>query len=158
RRVLFRSRFILLTSFAVLGMVTWIIFAHNLWEKPTKKGDVRLRKLYNYTTIMTLLVIVLINYTVLFCLFLAAIGIFVPPGLFEAGTELTSDPSIKYYFLLTWLVTSLGTLAGSIGTASEDENKIRQITYSYRQINRYYEIEEENEDDKNNEDEEKEVQ
>src|SRR5690625_1135092 len=59
-------RFILLTSFAVLGMVTWIIFAHNLWEKPTKKGDVRLRKLYNYTTITTLLVIILINYTVLF--------------------------------------------------------------------------------------------
>jgi len=137
-------RFILLASFAVLGMVTWIIFAHNLWEKPTKKGDVRLRKLYNYTTITTLLVIILINYVVLFCLFLSAIGIFVPPGLFEAGAELQGDPSIKHYFQLTWLVTSLGTLAGSIGTASEDEDKIRQITYSYRQANRYYEIENEN--------------
>lgn len=142
-------RFILLMIVAIIGMVTWIIFAHNLWEKPTKKGDIRLRKLYNYTTITTLLVIVLINYTVLFCLFSAAIGIFVPPGLFEAGTDLKNDPSIKNYFLLTWLVTSLGTLAGSIGTASEDESKIRQITYSYRQINRYYEIEDENDDNKN---------
>lgn len=56
------------------------------------------------------------------------------------------DPSIKYYFRLTWLITSLGTLAGSIGTTSEDEAKVRQVTYSYRQINRYYEIQDENEE------------
>lgn len=138
-------RFFMLMLVAISGMITWIIFAHSLWEKPTQKGDVRLRRLYNYTTITTLIFIVLINYIVLYCLFLAAIGIFVPPGLFEAGTDLQEDPSIKHYFQLTWLVTSLGTLAGSIGTTSENENKIRQITYSYRQINRYYEIQD-NED------------
>ncbi len=129
---------------AIFSMVTWIIFAHQLWENPTKKGDVRLRKLYNYTTISTLSVIVLINYIVLFCLLLAAIGIFVPPGLFEAGTDLKEEATMKHYFQLTWLVTSLGTLAGSIGTMSENEDKIRHITYSYRQINRYYEIQDNN--------------
>lgn len=137
-------RFILLMIVAILSMVTWIIFAHNLWEKPTQKGDIRLRRLYNYTTISTLSVIILINYIVLYCLFLTAIGIFVPPELFKAGTK--DDPSMKYYFQLVWLITSLGTLAGSIGTTSEEEEKIRQITYSYRQINRYYEIQDENND------------
>lgn len=133
-------RFILLMFVAISGMVTWMVFAHNLWEKPTQKGDIRLRKLYNYTTLTTLSLIMLINYIVLYCLFFAAIAIFVPPGLFEAATNLNHDPSIKHYFLLTWLITSLGTLAGSIGTASEREEDIRRITYSYRQINRYYEI------------------
>ena len=133
-------RFLLLMFIAIFSMVTWIIFAHQLWEKPTKKGDVRLRKLYNYTTISTLSIIVLINYIVLFCLLLAAIGIFVPPGLFEAGTDLKEEATMKHYFQLVWLITSLGTLAGSIGTMSENEDKIRHITYSYRQINRYYEI------------------
>lgn len=141
-------RFILLMLVAIFGMVMWIIFAHRLWEKPTQKGDIRLRKLYNYTTILTLSVIVVINYIVLFCFFLAAIGIFVPPSLFEAVTDIDGEASLKYYFLLTWLITSLGTLAGSIGTMSEDEGKIRQITYSYRQINRYYNIQDEDKDDK----------
>lgn len=141
-------RFILLMFVAIFSMVAWIVFAHKLWEKPTQKGDVQLRKLYNQTTITTLFVIVLIIYIILYCFFIVAIGIFVPPGLFEAGTELKDDPSIKYYFQLTWLITSLGTLAGSIGATSEDESKIRQVTYSYRQINRYYDIQDENEDDK----------
>ena len=141
-------RFILLMLVAIFGMVTWIIFAHQLWEKPTHKGDIRLRKLYNYTTISTLSGIVVINYIVLFCFFLAAIGIFVPPSLFEAVTDIDGEASLKYYFQLTWLITSLGTLAGSIGTMSEDEGKIRQITYSYRQINRYYDIQDEDKDDK----------
>ncbi len=140
-------RFILLMFFSIFSMVIWIIFAHKLWEKPSQKGDVRLRKLYNYTTITTLSMIVFINYVVLYGLFLVTIGIFVPPNLFEAGTDLNSDASIQHYFLLAWLITSLGTLAGSIGTASENETKIKQITYSYRQLNRYYEIQD-NIDDK----------
>lgn len=142
-----KPRFVLLMFIAIFSMVTWIIFAHQLWEKPTKKGDVRLRKLYNYTTITTLFIIVLINYIVLYCLFLAAIGIFVPSELFEAVTDIKEEASMKYYFQLTWLITSLGTLAGSIGTTGEDEHKIRQITYSYRQITRYYEIQDEKNDE-----------
>lgn len=140
-------RFVILMIFAILGMVTWLIFAHQLWEKPTHRGDVRLRKLYNYTTVSTLLTISIFNYIVLYSLFLLAISIFVPAELFEAVTDLEDDASLVYYFQLTWLITSLGTLAGSIGATSEDENKIRQITYSYRQINRSYEIENEKADD-----------
>lgn len=140
-------RFVTLMAFAILSMVTWLIFAHQLWEKPTHRGDVRLRKLYNYTTVSTLFIISVFNYIVLYCLFLVAISIFVPAELFEAVTDVDNDASLVYYFQLTWLITSLGTLAGSIGATSEDESKIRQITYSYRQINRSYEIEEEEDSD-----------
>lgn len=140
-------RFIVLMFFAIFSMVIWIIFAHKLWEKPTQKGDAGLRKLYNYTTVTTLAVIIFINYIVLFCLLLGVIGIFVPPGLFEVATDLDEEPTIKYYFLLTWLITSLGTLAGSIGTVSENEDKIRNTTYYYRQITRYYQIQDEKKDD-----------
>lgn len=142
------ARFITAMVVAILSMMIWIIFAHNLWEKPTQKGDVRLRKLYNSTTISTLLLIVLINYIVLFCCFLGAIAIFVPPDLFEAGTKI-ENPSFDYYVKLTWLITSLGTLAGAIGVTSEDESKIRSITYSYRQVNRHYDLED-NKDDNDN--------
>lgn len=141
-------RFLTLMTAAIVAMVVWMIFAHNLWEKPTKKGDKRLRNLYNVTTASTLGIIVLINYIVLFCLFLATLYLFVPSDLFEASTGIGKNPPFKYYLQLTWLSTSLGTLAGSIGTTAEDEEAIRDITYSYRQINRYYEIRDE-EDDEN---------
>lgn len=145
-------RFISLMFVTIIGMVTWIIFTHRLWERPSQKGDVRLRKLYNYTTITTLSVIVFINYIVLYFLLLAAIGIFIPFGFLEEGTNLEVNPTIRHYFQLAWIVTSLGTLAGSIGTASENEEKIRQSTYSYRQINRYYEIEDDHNKAEDNDD------
>lgn len=138
-------RFFLLMFTSMIAMVIWITFSHHLWEKPSKKGDIRIRRLYNVTTLSTLSVIVLINYIVLFFLFLATLYIFVPSGLFEASTDISGDATFIYYVRLTWLATSLGTLAGSIGTAAENEDTIRQITYSYRQINRYYDIQEESE-------------
>lgn len=139
-------RFITLMLITILGMVVWMIFAHQLWEKRTSKGDPRLRKLYNYTTVTSLIGVMFVNYIILFCLFLATIAVFVPPGLFEIGTNL--EPSVQHYFRLTWLITSLGTIAGSIGTTSENEKNIQLATYSYRQIARYNEIQKN--DDNNN--------
>lgn len=137
-------RFVVLMLSSIASMVVWIIYAHNLWEKPTKKGGVMLRKLYNVTTIFTLFIIAVMNYFLLFLLFVLAIAIFVPPSLFDAWTDVQGEPTFYEYFQLAWLITSLGTLAGAIGTTGEQESKIRHITYSYRQRNRYYEIEQNN--------------
>ncbi|KGP71626.1 hypothetical protein [Pontibacillus yanchengensis] len=134
------ERFILLMVIAILSMVAWVIFAHNLWEKPTTRGDKRLRRLYNRTTFLTLCVTVVINYVVLSIMFLGAIAIFVSPELFRAFTGLKEEPSVLYYFQLAWLVTSLGTLTGAIGAGLEDESVIRDITYGYRQKRRNSEI------------------
>ena len=38
---------------------------------------------------------------------------------------------------LIWFVSSLGLLAGAMGSTVENEEKIRRITYSYRQYHRY---------------------
>lgn len=138
-------RFISLMFIAIIAMITWIIFAHKLWEKPSHKADFRIRTLYNYTTIATLAVIVVINYAALFIIFVVAIGLFVPPSLFEAITDVEDALTPQYYLQLAWLSTSLGILAGSIGTTGEDEETIRQITYSYRQTNRYYDIQDKKE-------------
>jgi len=142
------GRFIAVMILAILGTVIWVIFSHELWEKPTEKGKKRWRDLYNWTTFTTLGVIIISNYIMLFIIFLAAIAVFVPPSLFEAWTGLDEEPTPEYYFALVWLITSLGTLAGAIGTGIEDEGKIRDITYSYRQKQRYYEIEKEEEEGK----------
>ncbi|OZU89131.1 hypothetical protein CIL03_08975 [Virgibacillus indicus] len=140
------DRFIALTVLAILGTIIWVIFSHDLWEKSTEKGEERWRKLYNGTTFITLGIIVVINYCLLFIIFLVAIAIFVPPELFKAWTGLDEEPTLIYYFSLVWLITSLGTLAGAIGTGIENKEKIRDITYSYRQKQRYNEIKKEEEE------------
>ncbi len=143
-------RLVFLSLLSILGMVTWIIFSHNLWEKPSQHGKKRWRDLYNRTTFLTLTSIVSLNYLVLFIMFLVAMSLLVPPELFQIRTQVEGSPSFIYYLKLVWLVTSFGTLAGAIGTGLESEERIRNVTYSFRQQQRYYEIgEEENEEDKN---------
>lgn len=141
------SRFISLMMLSMIGMVIWIIFAHHLWEKPTSKSQSQYRRLYNVTTVITLFVITLINYFLLFILFLLSISLFVPEGIFDAVTNEGADESIEDYLRLAWLTASLSLLVGAVGATVEKEEKIREVTYSYRQKNRYYEIEKQDESD-----------
>lgn len=140
-------RFIVLMCLSIIGMVTWLVFAHNLWEKASTKSQNQYRKLYNVTTVMTLTVITTINYVVLFALFMISISLFVPERLFESWTDVTPEHPILDFMKLSWLITSLGLLAGAVGATSEKEEKIRHTTYSYRQLNRYYEIEQQEDED-----------
>src|SRR5690625_4389421 len=44
------GRFMAVMILAILGTIIWVIFSHELWEKPTEKGKKRWRDLYNWTT------------------------------------------------------------------------------------------------------------
>lgn len=135
------SRFIVLTFAAVLAMIIWIMFAHNLWEKPSRKSHRRLRLLYNTTTLMTLTMAVGIYYVILFMLFLGVIAFLVPPEIFGevVGIE-EKNVNLWHFIQLGWLVTSVATVAGAIGSGLESEKKVRSIMYGYRQQQRYEEM------------------
>ncbi|HIV81146.1 MAG TPA: hypothetical protein H9994_00405, partial [Candidatus Salinicoccus merdavium] len=140
-------RFILLMIIAIFGMVGWLIYAHNLWEKRTTENQPAYRRLYNFTTILTLLILTLVNYIVVSLLLVISILIFVPMGLFETWTDVEVNVTWPDYLTLIWFTSSLGVLAGAFGSTVEEEDKIRNITYSYRQLFRYRQLEEEKEDD-----------
>ena len=53
--------------------------------------------------------------------------------------ECKSRLYIYKLFEILWFVSSLGLLAGAMGSTVENEEKIRRITYSYRQYHRYKE-------------------
>lgn len=142
------SRFILLMLLSMTGMVVWINIAHNLWEKKSSKSQSQYRILYNVTTIMTLVVITVINYAVLLSLFTLSISLFVPEGIFDAATDEGATSQVESYLRLAWLTASLALLVGAVGATIEKEEVIRSATYSYRQRNRYYEIEKQEESDK----------
>lgn len=137
-------RLSILTLASITGMVAWIIFSHKLWEGPSSKGQSKYRKLYNFTTVMTLTSISVIIYIFLFIAMLVSISIFVPMNLFESWAEVNPNDSIYPLARLAWLVSSLGFLAGAVGSTAEKEEDVRNITYSYRQLNRKHQIEREN--------------
>ncbi|HLR61935.1 MAG TPA: hypothetical protein VK097_05770 [Lentibacillus sp.] len=135
------NRFWILTLSALIGMITWIIFAHNLWERPSAKSRRRLRMLYNAATLLTITVAVSVYYVMLLLLFLTAVAFIVPPELFSEVVGLEEkEASFMHFIRLGWLVTSIATVAGAIGSSLERETTVRNIMYGYRQQQRYDEM------------------
>lgn len=120
---------------AMMAMVTWIIFAHELWEKKTYTfSSEKLRWMYNASTISTLSIAVILFYISLFILFLGAVLIFVPPNIFQDTIQEEIGPAD--YLRLAWLATSAATVAGAIGAGLEKAEVVRTSTYGYRQYMR----------------------
>ena len=136
-------RLIILMVIAILGMAGWLFYAHQLIEKKTAKSQRVYRYIYNSTTLVTLSLITLINYVILYLLLIISITLFVPVELFNSWTSAQSQFTFSNYMRLIWFVSSLGLLAGAMGSTVENEEKIRRITYSYRQYHRYKEAEQE---------------
>ncbi|MFD1706810.1 hypothetical protein ACFSCZ_08690 [Siminovitchia sediminis] len=139
-------RFFGLMAAAIAGMVVWIIFAHDLWEKNNEENKNRLRWMYNLTTVLTLGMSVMMYYTVLYILFLAAVSVYVPPELYEAEAGQKVGP--LNYLKLAWLAASVATFAGAIGAGLENAENVRKSTYSYRQYHRYQKMKEQEEEEK----------
>ncbi|MYL34738.1 5,10-methylene-tetrahydrofolate dehydrogenase [Pontibacillus yanchengensis] len=133
-------RLITLTVIAITGMVVWIVLAHNLWEKPAYRNKPKIRKLYNNATLITLVAAVMMYYVMLFTLFFVAVVIFIPPGFFKEMAFLNEPAGVLDYLRLSWLSTSISTIAGAIGAGLENEELVRNITYGYRQKRRYQEV------------------
>src|SRR5699024_8949159 len=123
---------------AMFAMVTWIIVAHNLWEKKQDYKSQKLRYMYNITTVMTLAISVLFFYIAMFVLFSFAVIVFVPADIY--GSVIEQDVTFFDYIRLAWLVTSAATVAGAIGAGLENEESVKRITYGYRQYIRSKEI------------------
>lgn len=139
-------RLIALMLFSITGMVFWLIYAHNLWQGSSTKTAAHYRLLYNLTTFMTLLFVTVANYGILFILLTISVTMFVPPEIFNDWTQANENFTVMNYINLIWFTTSLGMLAGALGSTAESEDKIRNVTYSYRQSYRYNKLQEEEND------------
>lgn len=147
-------RLILLMIFSITGMVFWLIYAHKLWGKSSTKTAVHYRWLYNLTTFMTLLFVTVLNYGILFILLTISVTMFVPPEIFNDWTQADEKLTAMNYINLIWFTTSLGILAGALGSTAESEEKIRNVTYSYRQLYRYQELQKDDDESEDNRKEE----
>lgn len=128
------GRLIVVMLLAMTAMVTWIIASHHLWEPLKPSRRLPMAPLYNWITVLTLSVAVLLTYAALYLLLLLAAVLFVPSAYLESTLGHAVGPG--RYPLLAWIAASIATLAGALGAGLESDEAVRHATFGGRQQQR----------------------
>ncbi|RZU51162.1 hypothetical protein EV385_2963 [Krasilnikovia cinnamomea] len=121
-----------LTVIMVLGLtalVAWLIVAHDLWEKPDRETPAELARMFNLGTILTLSLATAVSYVVLFIGTVLAEALLIDTSVLEQ--ELRRPVDFTDYLTLAWIISSLATVGGAIGSGLEDEETVRAAAYGY---------------------------
>lgn len=125
-------RLAMVMALSVLVMTVWLIVGNRLWESKThgKVWD----RLYNASTVVTVLIGVLTMYAGLFILTLFT-GMVIIDQTFMAQ-KLAGEASFANYLMIAWLSTSMGVIAGALGSSSDSYDAILHATFGNRERER----------------------
>src|SRR5919206_1766834 len=121
-----------LTVIMLLGLtalVAWLIVAHDLWEKPDRETPAELARLFNLGTILTLTLATAVSYLVLFAGTALAAALLIDTSVLKQTLQRPVD--FTDYLTLAWIISSLATVGGAIGSGLEDEETVRAAAYGY---------------------------
>lgn len=136
----------LMTVFSIAGMVTWLATAHSLWERPAEPSERARVRLFNASTLLTLLIGVGCGYAILFAASLLAELFLLDPGFLQANLRHQTGPG--EYIAIAWFASSVAVIAGSLGSGFEDETSVRRAAYSHRERERREDQEERTDHDR----------
>ncbi len=121
---------------SVALLVGWLISAHGLWERRRNQtyNGARLATLYNTSTVLTLAIGVGCLYAGLFVVNLGIALFLVMPGLLTS--TLGHPATWTTYMSLAWGFTTMGVIAGALGSSMESDRAVRQAAYGYREEQR----------------------
>lgn len=120
---------------AVAAMIAWLVFYNGLWEKPANPALRQSTAMNNSATVLTLAIGVVCFYLLLFILTTLAALVVIPSSYMDS--TLAHSVTWLDYAALAWLSTSMGTIAGALGSSFESDSAIRQATYGRRELERY---------------------
>jgi hypothetical protein len=115
---------------SIAALVLWLVVAHELCESPSRSDNTRLVRRANSATIGTLFIGLLLGYAVLFAMVLLAAALVVPSGLLES--TLRHPAGFADYATVAWLISSLATVAGAIGSGLESDEDVHNTIRRYR--------------------------
>ena len=128
-------RLALINVVAIATLICWLIFHNGLWERSWARGGRSTQpRLYNATTVLTLSVGVACMYALLFCAVLLASLAVISSEYLEATLQHSVD--VKDYIRIAWFASSMGTVAGALGSNFESETAVRHAAYGRRQRER----------------------
>lgn len=128
------ARLAVINVFAVAIMVIWLVVYNNLWEPRRRVDDPDKAHLYNTATVLTVAFGVWCAYVLLFAIVLAAAGVVIDANLLQA--KLGHPISWTDYATIAWMASSMGTVAGALGSTFESDAAVREATYSRREQER----------------------
>lgn len=129
-------RLVIATIASVALVVAWLVIDGELWDRPDDESP-RARersRLYNASTLVTLMAGVLICYAALYVVNLAWAYFVLDPDAVRGSVHL--DREHGDLFVLVWFVASAATLGGGLGSSLESDEAIHAAAYSKREQER----------------------
>jgi hypothetical protein len=111
------------------AFVAWLIVAHDLWEKPDRETSAELARMFNLGTTLTLTLATAVSYLVLFAGTVLAAALLIDTSVLEQTLQRPVD--VTDYLTLAWIISSLATVGGAIGSGLEDEDTVRAAAYGH---------------------------
>lgn len=127
-------RLLALMLISLVVMVVYFIVVHDMWHRPSRRWGREYTVLLNATTVITLTIGALSFYAALFALTLAAAGLFIEGSVL--GGAIGYQPGLIEYATLAWIVSSLATLGGTLGSGLEAGEDVREAAYTYHRERR----------------------
>lgn len=119
-----------LSVLSIAVMTIWLIANNRLWEHPDTVPRHRAR-LYNAATVLTIVLNAVVLYGGLLVITLCGALAVIDDGYF--ASQVGSDTGLRGYVFLAWLATSMGTVAGAVGSSADSYDDILEATYGHRE-------------------------
>jgi hypothetical protein len=123
-----------ISALAIAAMVVWFVCYNSLWDRPSSGRARAETVLFNASTVLTLAIGVSVMYAVL------CVGIMVAVVSVVDGRYLQSQvghpAGVRDYAQIVWLSSSIGIIAGALGSSFDGEDAVLHAAYSRRERER----------------------
>ncbi|MBE7160676.1 MAG: hypothetical protein INR72_05475 [Williamsia herbipolensis] len=119
-----------LSVLSVTVMTVWLIANNRLWERRDALPRYRAR-LYNAATTVTIVLNAIVLYLGLLVVTLCGALAVIDDGYL--ASQVGSHTGLRGYVFLAWLATSMGTVAGAVGSSADSYDDILEATYGHRE-------------------------
>ena len=133
-------RLVALLLISVTLTTVALIVAHGLWEHASAPSARERVVLFNLATSVTLALATAALYAALFVIALLSAAVVIPPSALEESVR--HAIGIGDYVQLSWLVASIATLGGALGSLIDSDEGVRNAVYHPRPSNDKHDSEE----------------
>ena len=112
---------------SITATVVTLIVGAELWEPMVNRAVRKQVILFNIVTVITVLIGVTVLYVALYVLALGASFWFVLPQIWR--DQVGHPATLRDYFELAWLISSLAMIGGALGAALESDEAVQEAAY-----------------------------